>query len=425
MFVLSMHASLPEMARLLLCLILSGATSVALAVLAGRFAGPGRLETAGARLGTLILMGTLVVAVNVVLLARLLFASSHDLDLLLTFVTFGIAMALAVTAPVAQRYLLALARLDRGARRIAAGEYSFRVAEDDTGGVRELAQLARELNELASGIQQAFAQQQVADTHRRQTITAVSHDLRAPVSAIQVMIEAIADGVVSDPAMVRRYHETLRFEVDRLGVLLGGLFELTQLESGAATLECDHACIGEVVVDVVDAARSRAERSGVHLAYRVESPLPEVSIDCGKMHRVVTGLLDNALRYTPPGGVITVRAAPVQRTGAKRDVRVQVIDTGQGIQAQDLDRVFEPTYRCDPARARQPATQIAPGVGSEVGLGLTIATHIIKAHGGRIWVESPLLPEARALVTLPGDPSDAPDATPGTMVSFTLPAASA
>jgi signal transduction histidine kinase len=431
MIVLRLHPSLSDITRLALCLILSGATSVVLAAVAGWFAGLGRPESVGTRVGTLILMGVLVISVNVVLLARLLFASSRDMQLLLTFVAFGIAVALAVTSPIARRISYALGRLELGAGRIAAGEHTFRIAEDPASGAQELEHLASAINQMADGIQQASAQQQVAEAHRRQTITAVSHDLRTPVSAIQAMVEAIADGVVSDPATVRRYHETLRAEVDRLSTLLDELFELTRLESGAVELDCDRTCIGEIAVDAVEAARERAERTGIHLTAQIEDPLPDVCIDGGKIHRAMNVLLDNALRYTPPGGSIIVHVAPQPRAGQQPAVLVQVIDTGRGIAPQDLAHVFEPTYRAERSRARQITTLGATGVGSEVGLGLTLAAYVLRAHGGQIWVDSPLPPAARAFVALADEPSDplvalvVPDGVPGTMVSFTLPAAGA
>lgn len=423
MFVMRMHPTLPGMARLTLCMLLSGAASLLMAAVAGWFAGLGHAESIHARFGTLILLGVLVISVNVVLLARLLFSSSHDLDLLLTFLAFGIAVALVVTSPMAGRIARALGRLELGAGRIAAGEYSFRIAEDGARGAEDLRRLASAINEMANGIQRASTRQQIAEAHRLRTITAVSHDLRTPVAAIQAMVDAIADGVVRDEATVRRYHETLRAEVCRLGTMLDDLFELTRLETGADDMDCDRVNIGDIVVDTVDEAQERADRARVHLTYRVETALPDVSVDCAKMHRVFTSLLDNALRYTPPGGAILVSASARAPFDRHSDILVEVIDTGEGIPTPDLVRVFEPAYRAEPSRARQAATLATPATGREVGLGLTIAAHVIQKHGGRIWAESPLPPAARALIALPGEEVDAPGVTPGSIVSFTLPAA--
>ncbi|HEY7780593.1 MAG TPA: HAMP domain-containing sensor histidine kinase [Ktedonobacterales bacterium] len=421
MFVMRMHPTLSGMARLTLCMVLSGAASLLIAAVAGWFSGLGHTESVHTRFGTLILLSVLVISVNVVLLARLLFSSSHDVDLLLTFLAFGIAVALVVTSPIAGRIARALGRLELGAGRIAAGEYSFRIAEDSPRGTEELMRLARAINEMASGIQRASTRQGIAEAHRLRTITAVSHDLRTPVAAIQAMVDAIADGVVRDETTVRRYHEILRAEVCRLSTMLDDLFELTRLETGADDMNCDRTNIGDIVVDSVDEAQERAEWASVHLTYRVATALPDVSVDCAKIHRVLTSLVDNALRYTPPGGAILVSASARTPSDPHTDVLVEVIDTGEGISTSDLPRVFEPTYRAEPSRLRQAATLTAPTTGREVGLGLTIAAHVVEKHGGRIWAESPLPPAARALVALPGEPLDTPSATPGTAVSFILP----
>ena len=425
-----LHPSMSEVARLAFCMVLSGVISVVLAGVVRWFSGMTGSGSMQTRFGTLILLSALVIAANVVLLAHLLFTSSQDAQLLLIFVLFGIAVALAISLPLAGRITRAVGRLELDTGRIVSGEYSFRIAEDASSEAKELAHLASLINALADGMQHACAQRQVAEAHRQQTITAVSHDLRTPITSIQAIVEAIVDGIITDPATIHRYHQILRAEVRRLSALLDELFELTRLESGAFVLERERMFIEDVIVDAVEAGREYAEQAHIHVTYQVDGVLPPVAIDAGKIYRVLSDLLSNALRYTPPGGAILVRVSKQARADRKRDVLVQVIDTGEGIAEHDLAHVFEPTYRGEPSRKRRVASADAERTGCEAGLGLTIAAHLVKAHGGQIWAASPLPPEARALVALPGELSEPlggtgvrPHAsTPGTVVSFTIPA---
>jgi signal transduction histidine kinase len=426
-----LHSSMAEVTGMALYMVLSGVVSVILAGVVCWLSGMARPGNMRAQLGTLIFLGALMIALNIALLAHLLFISSHDAQLLLLFATFGVVVALLLALPLAGRITRAVELLELGAGRIATGEHNFRIAEGALSGTKELAHLARLINALADDLQQACAQRQVAEAHREQTLTAVSHDLRTPITCIQAIVEAITDGIVADPASIQRYHQALRAEVRRFSALLDELFELTRLESGALALDRERMFIEDVIGDAVEASQDYAEQVHIHVTYQVDGVLPPVVIDAGKIYRVMSDLLTNALRYTSPGGAILVRVSKQARADQKQDVLVQVIDTGEGIAEHDLAHIFEPTYRGEPSRKRRATEADAERTGCEGGLGLTIAAHLVNAHGGQIWAASPLPIEARALVALPGELPEPPcgtgmrphAATPGTVVSFTIPAA--
>ena len=422
--IISLRPSPAEAARLGFCLAISALTSVALAVGAHWLTTRARMESVRVQLGAPIVLTALVISVNVVLLARLLFASRQDVQLLFVFVAFGIAVALLLSSPLTGRITRAVARIERGAGRIAAGEYAFRIAEEGSGAAKDLSHLTHLINEMAISLQDALDRRQAAEAHRSRVVTAVSHDLRTPVSSIQAMVEAITDGLVTDPATMDRYHQTLLTEVWHLTAVMEELFELTRLESGAFALQREHAHIEDLIEDALEATRERAERAHIYLNRQVDSGLPAIAVDVRRMYRVLEGLLQNAVRYTCPGGAIVVHAGVLPSSAGNEDVLVQVIDTGAGILAGDLPHIFEPTYRAETSRTRPCPSADTDGAREdpEAGLGLAIAARIVDAHGGRIWAVSPLPPHVRTQLALADGACAPPRAFAGTMLSFTLPA---
>ncbi|MGO8950364.1 MAG: sensor histidine kinase [Ktedonobacterales bacterium] len=366
------------------------------------------------------LLTAVVIALNVLLIARLMFISNEDGQLLLAFLVFGIAVALLLSSSIAARMTSSIQRIGTGAMRIAEGDYSFRLDRASTNGEDELAQLSRWFNQMADGVQTAFERKQAAERERREVITAVSHDLRTPLASVRAMIEAIDDGIVRDPATIARYHQTVRTELRHLSALLDDLFELSRIESGALALIREPMSIEDIISDVLESTHEQAERAGVTLIGQVSGTLPAVNIDARQIYRALTNLLQNAIRYTPATGTILLRAeyAPSSPSDQSRDgVLVQVIDTGEGVAASDLPHIFERTYRGETSRRRVP-TGGAAVESTGAGLGLAITRGIIEAHGERIWAESPLADETLALLSslAGGKP-----ALPGTSLTFTLP----
>jgi signal transduction histidine kinase len=188
------------------------------------------------------------------------------------------------------------------------------------------------------------------------------------------MIEALEDGVVSDAATVNRYYATIRLETDRLAGLVDDLFELSRIHSGALSLARAPVALDEVLADALDGAGVSARAKNVALQRLVDDPSPVVDVATPEMIRVVRNLLDNAIRHTPPGGLVTLSAG-VDYDGSA--VSLSVIDECGGIPPDELERVFEMGYRGDQART--------PGE-ARGGLGLAVAQGLVQAHSGQITV---------------------------------------
>jgi two-component system, OmpR family, sensor histidine kinase SaeS len=408
--VLMLHPPMGHIQQLVAYLAFSGVVALGLGELALWLTNIPRLRGVRFKLAIPPVLAALVIGITVVTLAQGMFISFEDSELLLIFLAFAVVVALALAGSLAGELGGAIEGVERGARRIAAGDYGFRVAEDEAGAAEELRELARWFNEMAANVQQAFAERQVAEADRRQVVAAVSHDLRTPLASVRALIEAVDDGVVSDPETVRRYQRTIRAELARLSVLLDELFDLSRLDAGALQLERERLGIEDLLSDALEAFSGRAERAGVRLEGRAEGDLPTLSLDPRQISRTLANLLENALRHTPRGGAILLRALP-NPADEGGGVIVQVIDGGEGIPSGDLPHIFERTYRGEAARSRQQSG------GTGAGLGLAIARGIIEMHGGRIWAVSPL---PAGLRTLLRNDAGAPS-SPGAVLCFTIP----
>jgi signal transduction histidine kinase len=194
------------------------------------------------------------------------------------------------------------------------------------------------------------------------------------MASTRVIVEALADGVVEDPETVQRYLRTAQRDVQSLTLLIDDLFDLAQMDAGGLKLERRPTSIADLISDTLESFTVLARQRDVILSGGAEPGVDPALVDARQIGRVLANLIGNALRHTPPGGAVTLRAWPV----AGR-VQVEVADTGEGIPSEDLPRVFERFYRGEKSRSR------ATG-GS--GLGLAIAKAIVEAHAGQIWVES-------------------------------------
>jgi signal transduction histidine kinase len=208
-----------------------------------------------------------------------------------------------------------------------------------------------------------------SESARRDLIAAVSHDLRTPLASLQVLAEAIEDGVVDDE-MRRRYVGQICFHIRSLGTLIDDLFELSRLEAGEIEWSMQKVALDELVAETVEAMRAEADARQVRVQADTGSDLAPALANPEKLQRVLFNLIQNAIRHTPADGSVTVAAIS---NGAS--IEVEVADTGAGIAASDRERIFEPFFRGESSRASDGA-----------GLGLTICRAIVEAHGGRIWV---------------------------------------
>ena len=309
---------------------------------------------------------------NVWFSAQLMFASQHDLMLAIVLLVFasGIAMILGyfLSSTVTERINL----LKGAAEKLAKGDLQTRVP---VNGRDEVAALSTTFNQMAEQLQAADQKQRELETLRRDLIAWVSHDLQTPLTSMRAILEALSDGVVDEPEMVKRYLLTAQRDVMSLSALIDDLFQMSQLDTGGFPLHRASSSLSDLVSDTLESFSQLARQSGINLEGQVESDVDPVFMDTQAIGRVFNNLISNALRHTPANGRVSVRV----RRGAS-GVDVTVSDTGEGIRPQDIPHIFERFYRGDPSRSRQR--------GSGAGLGLAIARGIVQAHGGSIQVQS-------------------------------------
>ena len=292
-------------------------------------------------------------------------------DVKILAVTAASALTALVAALLVARSIAdSVDRVREASVELARGNLDARAPE---GGPAEVAELAASFNEMGANLSRLF------DT-RRELVAWASHDLRTPLANMQVMLEALEDGV-GEP---EEYVPVLREQVHVLSMLVDDLFELARIDAGALTLEMHRLPVAPIVSSSLRGVEAEARSRHVTLAAEVEDDVtarfaPE------KVERVLMNLLTNALRHTPSDGAVAVRVEP--HAG---EVKVAVEDTGEGLDAEAQERMFERFWRGDQARSARGA-----------GLGLAIARGLVEAHGGRIWAEDREGGGARVCFTLP------------------------
>lgn len=316
-------------------------------------------------------LSSLLTFLNVWVTARLMFASQHDLLLATVLLLFAGGIAMSLGYFVSNALTDNIVALNRAAKEIAQGKLQVRVP---VAGHDEMADLAHTFNEMAAQLEAAARKQRELDTLRRDLVAWIGHDLRTPLTSIQVIVEALADGVVEDPSTVERYLQTAQRDIRSLSLLIDDLFEMAQIDAGGLKVERHPNSISDLISDTLESFSALAARQAVKLEGNVTPGADPVFIDVRLIGRVLANLVGNALRHTPAGGSVRVCAS-----ARPEGVQVEVCDTGEGIHVEDLPHVFDQFYRGEKSRSR--ATGGA-------GLGLAIARGIVEAHGGRIGVES-------------------------------------
>jgi two-component system phosphate regulon sensor histidine kinase PhoR len=210
------------------------------------------------------------------------------------------------------------------------------------------------------------------ETVRKDFISNISHELRTPLASLKALTETLQSGALEDPPAARRFLSRIETEVNALSHMVSELLELSRIESGQVPLELKPLLPYLFTDSVLERLGMQAEKAGVDLRVDTEDQLPRINADEPRLEQVFVNIVHNAIKFTDPGGMITISA---HRKGGY--VQFSVEDTGKGIPAEDLPRIFERFYKTDQARASR-----------GTGLGLAIARHIVGSHGGDIWAES-------------------------------------
>ena len=277
-------------------------------------------------------------------------------------VAASVLAALLVSLFLSRRIVAPVRDLTDASLRLADGHYDERV---QVNGSDEIAQLAARFNQMAAQLEQV-------ESMRRQLIGDVTHELRTPLTSIKGYMEGLVDGVLpSTPETFNQIHR----EADRLSRLVDDLQELSRVEAKAYSLDFRSVTVSDLVQTTVKRLSPQATAKRIGLRSSLPADLPHIQADEDRITQVLVNLVANAIQYTPEDGDVTISAARHED-----EIYISVKDTGIGIPPEHLANLFTRFYRVDKSRSRN--------AGGGSGIGLTIAKHLVEAHGGRIWAES-------------------------------------
>lgn len=291
-------------------------------------------------------------------------------DILLVAAIAATLVAVIISIIVSRRIVGPIQSMTEASTGIAGGDYHRRVAIPSED---ELGTLAHSFNIMAETLEQT-------EQRRVALIGDVAHELRTPLAIVRSSVEAIADEAVPpDPEHLAE----IQREIARLQRLVTDMENLSRAEAGQIHLTRQPADVAVLIRAATTRLQSQFEDKRVALVVVVPDAPPTIPLDADRIQQVLINLLGNALHYTPSGGRVCVSARLIIPTPPERNsdgaVEISVLDTGIGIAQEHISHLFERFYRVDKSRSR---------LGGGSGIGLTIARHLVEAHGGRIWVES-------------------------------------
>jgi len=332
--------------------------------------------------GLLAAVAAAQLAIAVGVFVQLMFVSAHDAFLTVLVAGFTGAITLWAARLLGGRALADVDAVRTTLEAVGQGRRDVRTSLD---GHDELARLGTDVDAMVATLA-------AEERARRGLIASVSHDLRTPLTSLRLLVDAIDDGLVTDPATRGDYLRRISANVHALSGLIEDLFELSRLESGDIRWTMEHVMLDELVHEAIEAMRPHADAGSVAVHAELAPQLAAAQANPEQIQRVLFNLIQNAIRHTPADGSVVVRAAPAS-AGA---IEIEVADTGPGIAGDERDHVFDPFFQGTDRGARSSD--------GGAGLGLAISRAIIEAHGGRIWLA---------------------DAESGTCVRFRLPCVAA
>ncbi|MFD0696033.1 sensor histidine kinase [Paenibacillus sp. GCM10027628] len=330
-------------------------------------------------------VSTGIILLSLFICYRYMLLKWKDVELLsmVTLAAAGVSMLLHffMTRPLEK----AIRAIAQETTHIAAGHFQGQVPKI---GPAEFQMLATQFNTMTSKLNESFQRLKSAEASRKELVANVSHDLRTPMASIQAFVEALQDDVIQDRDTFNRYLQTIRLETGRLDGLIQELFKLSQLDAGGTEFTPELYHVDHLLLDGLQSLAFHLEEKQLQVDVDLPDRLPPVAVMPEEMKRVLSNILHNAIRYSPTGGTIVIKAEQISNLF----VRLQIEDQGEGIEEQDINRIFDRFYRADPSRNR---------VSGGAGLGLAIAKSIIELHGGEIGVESKRSQGSRFCFTMP------------------------
>lgn len=310
---------------------------------------------------------------------------------LVAIALLALGLSVLVSGALTRRFTTPLRRLTEASRGMAAGDLTRRVPSTEArSGSSEMAELAVAFNAMADRVQESVEIIRRDRDRSRDFLADVSHELRTPLAALRTFNELLKERAGTDPEARTEFLGSSGQQIERLDWLAQNLLELSKLESGLVLLDLRPDDLRASVESAVEQHDAAARRRRITLSAHLPDAPVRIRHDPPRMGQVVGNLIGNAIKFTPPGGSVTVDIAATA-DGA----RIEVTDTGIGIDPAELPHIFERFYRG--SRSNE-----ARGSGS--GLGLAIVRSIVEMHGGRVAVESRVGGGSRFTVTLPRDP---------------------
>jgi two-component system phosphate regulon sensor histidine kinase PhoR len=299
---------------------------------------------------------------------------------------------------IAQRTSYRLGTIIAYAGEVANGNFHARLPDYKSG---ELAILGRKLNESSAKLERTVQQLQTEHAElekleriRKDFVINVSHELRTPLASIQGYTETLMDGALYDQAHNMRFLAIIRHNAERLARLTADLLALSRIEMKRQEFRFATYRVNELLADVLDTIRPIVNKKQITLTQEITAAGTEVYCDSEALYQILSNLVDNAVKYTPERGEITVGVRFCPPSDGARMLEFHVRDTGVGIPPEDQPRLFERFYRVDKARSRE--------LGG-TGLGLAIVKHLVRTQGGDVRVESELDKGSTFFFTLPAD----------------------
>lgn len=320
------------------------------------------------------LFTTALILLHVWFLSQLMFVDGQYISLTNTLLIFVGLTAISFGYFVSKAITDRLKNLSDAAGRLADGDLSTRLSVQ---GNDEISQLTISFNMMAENLQEVDEQKKRLEKMRRDLVAWVSHDLRTPLTSMRVMMEAISDGIITDEETKSRYLNNSLTEIEHLSALIDDLFEMAQLDVGHLELDFYSTSIRDMISDTISSMSPGAAKKHITLSGNVADDVRDVIVAPDKIHRVLTNLVSNAIKYTPMEESVTIHARRINNA-----VQIDVHNTGVHIDAETLPLLFQSFYRGEASRKQGDDGERG------TGLGLAIARGFVEAHGGTIFATS-------------------------------------